>query len=824
MRATNWIRQPTRLRSLRLGRLELARFGRGRLPIAALIAILLLPLLYGALYLWSFWDPYGRIDQLPVALVNEDQAASVDGKKLTAGDDLTHELQDRGIFDWREVDAARAKKGLAKNDYYMTLTIPKDFSKRIASSNGSKPTTSALQVRTDDSDSYLAGVIAKTAFGEIRAASSTKASRGFYDKIFVAFSNLHDQTQKAAEGAGKLKKGSRKSKSGSAEVKDGSSDAKNGSHRLSGGLRDARDGSQKLRQGLGNAAQGSKDLSHGLQTLQQGTTKLAQGTNTLSNTVHKHADPLSKKLRTHSGEIKRTATAVSDAAGVVKKHVKELPKSSKQAMRRADAAAKQLDQTYRQHCEDSQRADRASDREPVPAASGNGSPSPSPSGSSAGPGAPSGDTPATPSHPATPSSAPPTSAPTSAQPQPSASPSSTPTSSSGAELSCGQLEEATQAAHQVRDTAHKLNHMVNTNHGTLHELASHADTVQSSASKLAQAAPHLADTLDSAVHKVDQLNSGAQAVARGSGKLNSGSTTLNSGIQRLASGANSLDNGIYRLSDGARSLDNGLFDLRDGAGRLDNGLADLVHGSGKLSKSLHDGVDKIPDYDKKERAHRSKVMSDPVKLANQTLHKAPNYGTGFAPYFIPLALWVGVMVGYMLLRPLNNRLLSANAPAWRTTLAGWLPAMGIGTAQIAALMSVLTFGLGLEAQHPLGVLGFLLLTVAAFGAILQFLNARFGPAGRVLGLALLMLQLTSAGGTYPVETSPGFFGAVHPYLPMSWVVDGLRRLISGGDMTVVVQACGVLAAFLVGTALLTVLTARKRQMWTLDRLHPELTL
>ena len=52
------------MRSPRLAALELRRFGRGKLPRAALVALLLLPLLYGALYLWSFWDPYGRLDRV----------------------------------------------------------------------------------------------------------------------------------------------------------------------------------------------------------------------------------------------------------------------------------------------------------------------------------------------------------------------------------------------------------------------------------------------------------------------------------------------------------------------------------------------------------------------------------------------------------------------------------------------------------------------------------------------------------------------------------------------------------------------------------------
>ncbi len=163
-------------------------------------------------------------------------------------------------------------------------------------------------------------------------------------------------------------------------------------------------------------------------------------------------------------------------------------------------------------------------------------------------------------------------------------------------------------------------------------------------------------------------------------------------------------------------------------------------------------------------------MADPVRLASQDLHKAPNYGTGFAPYFIPLSLWVGAMVAYMLIAPMNRRALAAGASAWRIALAGWLPVVAIGVLQTVALMSVLHWAVGLEMARAAGTVGFLFLVTACFAAIVQWLNARFGAAGRILVLALLMLQLTSAGGTYPVQTSPGLLQRAPP-LP----ADELRR-------------------------------------------------
>jgi len=112
---------------------ELRRFGRGRLPRLAVAAMLLVPLLYGALYLWAFWDPTGHLDAMPVALVNADAGADRDGTRVTAGQDLTDELTDGAALDWVVTDAADAAAGVRDGDYYFAVTIPADFSADLVS-------------------------------------------------------------------------------------------------------------------------------------------------------------------------------------------------------------------------------------------------------------------------------------------------------------------------------------------------------------------------------------------------------------------------------------------------------------------------------------------------------------------------------------------------------------------------------------------------------------------------------------------------------------------------------------------------------------------
>ncbi|MEU8869669.1 YhgE/Pip domain-containing protein [Streptomyces javensis] len=694
------------MRSPKLAALELKRFGRGKLPRAALAALLLLPLLYGALYLWSFWDPYGKLNKIPVALVNSDTGATVKGKHLTAGDDITDKLLDSETFDWHPTSAAEARKGVANGTYYLSLTVPSDFSRQIASSSGKSPETGALKVRTNDANNYIVGQISRSVFSEVRAAASTKASRGFYDNIFISFADIHGETEKAAKSADKLGKGIGK--------------AKKGADDLAKGLAKAKEGSRDLKSGLGTLYKGSG-------TLETGAGGVADGTQSLSDKVNGVAAKVRPFLKEHGKEIGDISQLVADASQKASDNLDTLPEKTSTAATKARKASDDLAADYRTRC--------------------------------------GGAVPTDPD--------------------------------------CPALKKSVAAADTAADVAEDVNKLVQDHTGQLDTLGGHLDDLHDQALWLAQKAPHLDTDLDSAVRKINTLNSGAQKVAKGAG-------TLHTGLSTAKTGASDLDSGVGKARGGADTLGGGMYRL--------------VDGSGKLSGGLHDGAGKIPDYGKQDRDARTEVMSDPVRLVNQALHKAPNYGTGFAPYFIPLSLWVGAMVAYMLIQPLNGRALAAGASSWRTAFAGWLPVATIGVLQTLALMAVLHWAIGLEMVRAAGTLGFLMLVTACFTAIVQWLNARFGPAGRILVLALLMLQLTSAGGTYPVQTSPRFFNAVHPFLPMTYVVDGLRRLITGGGLGPVWLACGVLLGFTAAALALTAWSARRRQVWTVDRLHPELSL
>ena len=86
---------------------------RNKLMLVVVIAIIVIPIIYAGLFLKSMWDPYGSVDNLPVAVVNEDKPVEYNGKTLSIGKDMADELKDNDSMGFKIVDSKTAEDGLA---------------------------------------------------------------------------------------------------------------------------------------------------------------------------------------------------------------------------------------------------------------------------------------------------------------------------------------------------------------------------------------------------------------------------------------------------------------------------------------------------------------------------------------------------------------------------------------------------------------------------------------------------------------------------------------------------------------------------------------
>lgn len=305
--------------------------------------------------------------------------------------------------------------------------------------------------------------------------------------------------------------------------------------------------------------------------------------------------------------------------------------------------------------------------------------------------------------------------------------------------------------------------------------------------------------------------------------LAAGSAQLADGTSQLAAQTPQLTAGIGQLADGAATLASGNAQLSSGASTLASGIDQVNSGASQLASGLSSGLEQIPDQSTDVRNAVAQTISDPVALDTSAVTAAGSYGAGLAPFFISLAAWIGIYALFLIVKPLSKRALTAFKRPLRITAAGWLTPAVLGAIQMTAVFGIVTLALGYRVENPWAMLGFMALTSATYATIILALNILLGSVGQFLGLVLMVLQLVSAGGTFPWQTLPVPLQVLHQIFPMSHAVDGIRQLMYGGNYSLAVDDIVFLLCWLAGALIVSYLGARRMTRHrTLRDLRPSL--
>lgn len=304
--------------------------------------------------------------------------------------------------------------------------------------------------------------------------------------------------------------------------------------------------------------------------------------------------------------------------------------------------------------------------------------------------------------------------------------------------------------------------------------------------ELIQKSPELAKQLKTVQKELknseDLMNMAKEQLTEGNLKK---AQALVSSIPQLSDGVNRLYNGTSQVADGLGTLNSKLPELADGGNQLKDGAVKLADGSKELSDKLNDGAVKMEDNLKNSSEAMGEFVSKPLLMDDQPINSVKNYGTGFTPYFIPLSLWVGAIMMFFVISPKVEDEIGAGA---KSKVAGKYISYGfIGFLQ-AILVSGVVLALGLRPNNIVMYFVFNILMSFTFVAIIQCLIFLLGDAGRLLAIVLLILQLTSCAGTFPIEVVPNLFKILKPFMPFTYAVAALREAISGNDTSVIVHS------------------------------------
>jgi putative membrane protein len=268
------------------------------------IALLVIAAVVPALVLGVFVGALAAADKghatVPAAVVNQDrfvQTKGADGKATTiaAGrlvvTNLTKPASGAAgaAIDWRLSNATQAKSLLDAGDVYAIVTIPRDFSKSIATVSSSDPARAHITIRTDDAHGYIVSQLASSLGTSLTATLGSTIAEGVIKGLYGGLGTLHDQLGSAATGAAKLG--------------TGADSLSGGLGRLASGQHGIASGATGLGSGATQLASGADSLSGGLHRLAGGTRSAASGLGGLKTGIREYGAGVAKGLQTGADKV-----------------------------------------------------------------------------------------------------------------------------------------------------------------------------------------------------------------------------------------------------------------------------------------------------------------------------------------------------------------------------------------------------------------------------------------------------------------------------------------------------------------------------------------
>lgn len=288
---------------------------RNKILMIVLVFIIAIPAIYTTLFLGSMWDPYGKLDNLPVAVVNLDEPVEYEGETLNVGQKLVDKLKDDGSLCFNFTDADQAERGLKNGTYYMVITVPKNFSENATTLMDTVPKKMELDYKTNPGTNYIAMKMSETALEKIKTSVAQEVTKTYAETIFDKISEAGDGMKDAADGAGEIYDGTEKLSDGNKTISDnlktlseGTLTFKDGTSELKVGLSSYLDGVNQLSNGSTTLANGATSLLTGALKLNDGANSLSDGTKTLSSgttTLESGAKTLESGLKTYTDGVKQ---------------------------------------------------------------------------------------------------------------------------------------------------------------------------------------------------------------------------------------------------------------------------------------------------------------------------------------------------------------------------------------------------------------------------------------------------------------------------------------------------------------------------------------
>ena len=664
-------------------RAEWRHLCKNKILLLSMAVISFIPIMYSGFFLGSIWDPYGQTKNLPVAFVNEDKGAQLNGQALNVGRSVEQKLKDNHDLGWDFVTKQQADSGVDSGRYYAVVTIPADFSAKAASIKQSKPEQAVIHYTTTPAKNYVGSLISNQAAEKVKASVAEQITQAYAKGVLENINKLGGGLDTAADGATQLHEGLATLQTGAQTYTGGVKQLAANQQSLANVLSQLADGSRQLQAGLGQISNGLPSQAQVTQ-LSNSVTQLQAGINQLNTSVHNPSSELTAQQQRVTSEAQTLAATMQAARADLTTAGGMLQTLGAEAQAAGNTTTINL-------------------------------------------------------------------------------------------IQIGRLSKAFAATQTVtRQTA---------------ELLMDLQTLTAQLTKQQR-----------------QLQTGVSTLAGGVNQLApnainafNGYNNLRTANNQLLGGSTTLVNSLSRAQVGSQQLANGAAVLNANSGILLNGTSRLATGADTLSTKLADAANQIKLQPTGVATQQQ--IAKPVSSETNARGDVPNYGYALAPYVLSLSLFVGALAVNVIYPIRKTFAEQENAFRW------WLAKISVvGTAafaQATILMLIMVYCLGLVPDHPGHFIGAVYLTSFVYMSIVSLLVIMLDNPGRFLAMVLLILQLGSSEGTFPIQTANSFFQAVNPLVPMTYSIRALRQAISGGlNNSFYTDSMWVLAGFLLAANVL----------------------
>ena len=234
-------------------------------------------------------------------------------------------------------------------------------------------------------------------------------------------------------------------------------------------------------------------------------------------------------------------------------------------------------------------------------------------------------------------------------------------------------------------------------------------------------------------------------------------------------------------------------------------------------KKADSGIDKNQLFNllKVDYKQQAEFFANPVKLQENKLYHIENYGSAMTPFYTVLSIWVGSL--------LMSSLLTTKVEDEEKKYKPYQKYFGRGLLFVIISLFqtlIITLGdmyvLGTQATSPYRFVLYALLISLLFSSIIYTIVCILGNVGKAVCIVLLVLQLGSSGGTFPIQMTSEFFQALYPKVPFTYSIGLLREAVGGVYIPAVERDIKILFIYLiivlVGGAILVSLKARSAKL------------